>query len=123
MKRERLPDTRNAIVKKFEFGPEDNHTKGYVTIGLYDDGKPGEVFIVCNKTGSMERGLLNVISILMSLLLQYGVPLQTLVDKFAFIKFGPNGLTGNKEVPIAHSIIDFIVRWMEKQFEKENNDT
>ncbi len=111
-RRERLPDTRRSLTHKFDIQGHE----GYVTIGLYDDGRPGEVFITMAKQGSTIGGLMDVLGTAISIGLQYGVPLEVFVNKFAHVRFEPAGLTRNPEVPIAKSVVDYIFRWLETQF-------
>ncbi len=110
--RNRLPDTRQSITHKFSVG---NH-EGYLTVGLYEDGQPGELFITMAKEGSTVGGLMDVIGTCTSMSLQYGVPLVTLVDKFRHARFEPAGMTSNKDIPFAKSIIDYIFCWLGCQF-------
>jgi ribonucleoside-diphosphate reductase alpha chain len=107
-RRERLPDTRQSITHKFNV--QDN--EGYVTVGLYPDGRPGELFIKMAKQGSTISGLMDTIGVLTSLALQYGVPVQTLADKFAYMRFEPSGWTSHRELRHAHSLVDYIFRWL-----------
>jgi ribonucleoside-diphosphate reductase alpha chain len=86
--------------------------EGYVTVGLFADGHPGEVFITISKEGSTIRGLMDSVAVLTSLALQYGVPLEDLVRKFRGVHFEPAGFTDNPEVPQAKSIVDYIFRWL-----------
>jgi ribonucleoside-diphosphate reductase alpha chain len=110
--RRRLPDERQAITHKFSIAGHE----GYLTVGMYEDGSPGEVFCVMAKEGSVVSGLMDSFATAMSLALQYGVPLRVLVDKFSHTRFEPSGFTGNPQLPIAKSIIDYLVRWMELKF-------
>jgi ribonucleoside-diphosphate reductase alpha chain len=89
---------------------------GYITVGFYDDGSPGEVFLTMSKEGSVISGLIDTIATMTSILLQYGVPLESLVDKFSHVRFEPSGFTSNKEIPIAKSIIDYVFRWLGQKF-------
>jgi ribonucleoside-diphosphate reductase alpha chain len=110
--RRRLPDTRNSITHKFSvIGHE-----GYLTVGLYEDGQPGELFITMAKEGSTVGGLMDVIGTCTSMALQYGVPLITLVDKFRHARFEPSGMTSNRDIPFAKSLIDYIFCWLGCQF-------
>lgn len=113
--RVRMPDTRQALTHKFVIGGHE----GYLTVGLYEDGKPGEVFISMSKEGSTLSGLLAAFSISISLGLQCGVDLQTYVEKFSHSKFEPAGITKNKDIRFAHSIIDYVFRWLELQFSEK----
>jgi ribonucleoside-diphosphate reductase alpha chain len=110
--RNRLPDTRQAITHKFDIAGHE----GYITVGLFADGTPGELFITMAKEGSTIGGLMDTIGTLVSLSLQYGVPLETLVKKFAHQRFEPSGFTKNADIPIAKSICDYLFRWLGCQF-------
>ncbi len=110
--RRKLPDERRAITHKFSVA---NH-EGYLTVGLYEDGQPGEIFLVMAKEGSTISGLMDAFATGISLALQYGVPLQALVDKFSHMRFEPSGFTKNPEIPIAKSVIDYIFRWLASKF-------
>ena len=110
--RKKLSDVRNAITHKFTIGGHE----GYLTVGLYEDGLPGEMFITMNKEGSTLSGLLDSFAVAISFALQYGVPLKFLVKKFAHVRFEPAGYTSNDRVRIAKSIVDYIFRWMAFQF-------
>ncbi|MFH1614169.1 MAG: vitamin B12-dependent ribonucleotide reductase [Planctomycetota bacterium] len=110
--RRRLSETRNSITHKFSVVSHE----GYLTVGLYEDGQPGELFITMAKEGSTVGGLMDVIGTCVSMALQYGVPLITLVEKFRHARFEPAGMTSNKEIPFAKSIIDYIFCWLGCQF-------
>jgi len=110
--RHRLPDTRQSITHKFSVAGH----KGYLTVGLYEDGQPGELFITMAKEGSTVGGLMDVIGTCTSMALQYGVPLITLVDKFRHARFEPAGMTSNREIPFAKSLIDYIFCWLGCRF-------
>jgi ribonucleoside-diphosphate reductase alpha chain len=110
--RRRLPDTRQSITHKFSVAGHE----GYLTVGLYEDGQPGELFITMAKEGSTVGGLMDVIGTCTSMALQYGVPLITLVDKFRHARFEPSGMTSNKDIPFAKSLIDYIFCWLGCQF-------
>jgi len=110
--RRRLPDTRQSITHKFSVAGHE----GYLTVGLYEDGQPGEVFITMAKEGSTVGGLMDVIGTCTSLALQYGVPLFTLVDKFRHARFEPSGMTSNRDIPFAKSLIDYIFCWLGCRF-------
>ena len=111
-KRRKLPDERNAITHKFDISGHE----GYITVGLYDDGMPGEIFLVMAKEGSTISGFADAFAQAISYALQYGVPLQALVDKFSHARFEPSGMTKNPEVRFAKSIVDYIFRWMATKF-------
>jgi ribonucleoside-diphosphate reductase alpha chain len=110
--RRRLPDERRAITHKFEIGGHE----GYITVGLFENGQPGEVFLVMAKEGSTISGFADAFAQAISYALQYGVPLQMLVDKFSHTRFEPSGMTKNAEVRFAKSIVDYIFRWMATKF-------
>jgi len=110
--RHRLPDTRQSITHKFSVAGHE----GYLTVGLYEDGQPGEVFITMAKEGSTVGGLMDVIGTCTSMSLQYGVPLITLVDKFRHARFEPSGMTSNRDIPFAKSLIDYIFCWLGCRF-------
>ncbi|HEV7678104.1 MAG TPA: vitamin B12-dependent ribonucleotide reductase [Candidatus Dormibacteraeota bacterium] len=110
--RRRLPEERQAVVHKFTIGGHE----GYITVGLYEDGSPGEIFLKMAKEGSTVSGLMDSFATVVSMSLQYGVPLKTLVDKFAHTRFEPQGFTGNPEIPIAKSIMDYVFRWLGSRF-------
>jgi ribonucleoside-diphosphate reductase alpha chain len=110
--RRRLPAERTAITHKFDIAGHE----GYLTVGLYPDGQPGEMFVRMAKEGSTVAGLMDSFAISVSVALQYGVPLRDLVNKFAHVRFEPSGFTGNPEIPIAKSIVDYIFRWLGSRF-------
>lgn len=112
VQRRKLPDERQAITHKFSIGGHE----GYVTVGLYEDGTPGELFVVMAKEGSVVSGLMDSFATAISLALQYGVPLRVLIDKFSHTRFEPSGFTNNPEIPIAKSITDYIFRWLAHKF-------
>jgi ribonucleoside-diphosphate reductase alpha chain len=114
--RRKLPATRQAITHKFSI---DNHD-GYITAGLYEDGMPGEIFLVMAKEGSVVSGLMDTFATSVSLSLQYGVPLSVMCNKFSHTRFEPSGFTGNPDIPIAKSITDYIFRWLELTFIKNS---
>jgi ribonucleoside-diphosphate reductase alpha chain len=110
--RRRMADERQSLTHKFRVGEQE----GYLTVGLYDDGSPGEIFVNISKEGSTIRGLMDSVAVLTSVALQYGVPLQNLVEKFRGVHFEPAGLTGNPQIPSASSLVDYIFRWLELRF-------
>ena len=110
--RRRLPSERAAITHKFDIAGHE----GYITVGLYPDGQPGEIFLKMAKEGSTVSGLMDTFATTVSVALQYGVPLRDLVNKFAHVRFEPSGFTGNQEIPIAKSIVDYIFRWLGSRF-------
>jgi ribonucleoside-diphosphate reductase alpha chain len=111
-KRRKLPDERQAITHKFDIAGHE----GYITVGLFDDGTPGEIFLTMAKEGSTISGFADAFAQAISYSLQYGVPLQVLVDKFSHARFEPSGMTKNPEVRFAKSIVDYIFRWMATKF-------
>ncbi|MDW8008442.1 MAG: vitamin B12-dependent ribonucleotide reductase [Chloroflexota bacterium] len=113
--RRRLPDTRRSLTHKFSI---EGH-EGYITVGLYEDGSPGEIFITMAKEGSTLSGTMDAFATAISLALQYGVPLRDLVYKFSHMRFEPSGRTENPEIPVAQSIVDYIFRWLASQFLSE----
>jgi len=117
-RREHLPDTRQSITHKFNISGHE----GYLTVGLYHDGRPGEMFITMAKEGSTIGGLMDCFSTALSMSLQYGVPLSVYVQKFSHTRFEPMGYTKNPDIPIAKSLVDYIFRWLDKTFfDKEGN--
>src|SRR5205085_4337967 len=110
--RHKLPDERRSITHKFDIGGHE----GYLTVGLYEDGQPGELFVTMAKEGSTISGLMDAFATAISYALQYGVPLKFFVDKFSHVRFEPSGWTGNPTVPYAKSIMDYIFRWMGAKF-------
>jgi ribonucleoside-diphosphate reductase alpha chain len=111
-RRERLPDTRRSVTHKFSVGGHE----GYITVGLYDDGRPGELFITMAKEGSTIGGLMDAFGTAVSMSLQYGVPLEVYVKKFSHTRFEPWGYTKNPDIPVAKSLVDYLFRWMGTQF-------
>jgi ribonucleoside-diphosphate reductase alpha chain len=110
--RRKLPDERQSITHKFSIGGHE----GYITVGMFDDGTPGEIFITIAKEGSTISGLMDTLATVVSYSLQYGVPLKFLVDKFSHVRFEPSGWTGNPQIPYAKSIPDYIFRWLAAKF-------
>ncbi|MBI5490472.1 MAG: vitamin B12-dependent ribonucleotide reductase [Deltaproteobacteria bacterium] len=110
--RHRLPDERQSITHKFAIA---NH-EGYITVGMYEDGSPGEIFVKMAKEGATLSGLMDSFALALSLALQYGVPLKVLVEKFSHTRFEPSGFTPNPEIPYAKSIMDYMFRWLGRKF-------
>ena len=110
--RRRLPDERRAITHHFSIAGQE----GYLTVGVYDDGLPGEIFITMSKEGSTVSGLMDSFATAVSLALQYGVPLQVLCNKFSHMRFEPSGWSGNPKIGYAKSFMDYIARWLELKF-------
>ncbi len=118
-RRRRLPDERPSITHKFSIAGHE----GYITVGMYEDGRPGEIFIVMSKEGSVVSGLMDSFATSISLGLQYGVPLNVMVDKFSHTRFEPSGITHNPRIRFAKSVVDYIFRWLADKFlgEEERN--
>jgi ribonucleoside-diphosphate reductase alpha chain len=111
-RREKLPSERKSITHKFSVGGHE----GYITVGMYDDGKPGEIFIKMAKEGSTLSGIMDAFALSVSISLQYGVPLRALVDKFVNSRFEPSGYTGNPKIRYAKSVVDYLGRWLGGKF-------
>ena len=111
-RRRKLPNERNSITHKFAIGGHE----GYITVGMYGDGAPGEIFIKMAKEGSTLSGFMDGFALSVSIGLQYGVPLKALVDKFVHSRFEPSGFTGNPDIPYAKSVLDYIARWLGGKF-------
>jgi len=111
-KRRKLPAERNSITHKFSVGGHE----GYITVGMYEDGQPGEIFIKMAKEGSTLSGIMDAFALSVSISLQYGVPLRALVDKFVNSRFEPSGYTGNPRIRYAKSVVDYIGRWLGGKF-------
>jgi ribonucleoside-diphosphate reductase alpha chain len=111
-RRRRLPDNADAIRHKFQVG----EVKGYVTVTLYDDGAPGEIFVQCSKAGSTLAGFIDSWAIAVSIMLQYGVPVEVIVRKFSWVAFAPHGMTPNPDIRFAKSLVDYIARWLGSRF-------
>ena len=111
-KRRRLPDDRTEVGRKFKVG----EYEGYIHVGLFEDGTPGDIFVDIAKEGTTLAGLMNSFMISVSLGLQYGVPLEVYVSKFSHMRFEPSGMTNDADIRIAKSIVDYIFRWMGKKF-------
>jgi ribonucleoside-diphosphate reductase alpha chain len=110
--RRKLPDERHAITHKFDIAGHE----GYITVGLFENGQPGEIFLVMAKEGSTISGFADAFAQAISYALQYGVPLQVLVDKFSHVRFEPSGMTRNPDIRFAKSIVDYIFRWLASKF-------
>ena len=110
--RRRLPDERRAITHHFSIGGQE----GYLIVGVYDDGAPGEIFIVMAKEGSTISGLMDSFATVVSLALQHGVPLALLCKKLSHTRFEPSGWSGDPEIGYAHSLVDYLFRWLEIRF-------
>jgi ribonucleoside-diphosphate reductase alpha chain len=111
-KRRKLPDERKSITHKFSVGGHE----GYIIVGMYEDGRPGEVFIKMSKEGSTLSGVMDGLALTLSIGLQYGVPLKVLVDKLINMRFEPSGITENPEIRLATSVLDYVGRWLGGRF-------
>jgi len=110
--RQALPTTRDAVTHKFAIGPHE----GYLTIGLYPDGRPGEIFIKMAKEGSTMKGFVQAFCRAFSIAIQYGLPIEDAVARFKGMRFEPSGATSNPEIPQATSIVDYVARYLEMHF-------
>ena len=117
--RRHLPAERQSVTHKFNVGGH----KGYMTVGLFDDGQPGELFIKMSKQGSTMSGMSDSFATAVSITLQYGVPIKDLCRKFVGVRFEPQGMTKNSEIPQALSITDYFFRWMAFKFLTEEERT
>lgn len=115
--RRKLPNTRNGVIHKFSIGGNE----GYFTIGLYENGKPGEIFININKQGSTVSGLADLVATMASIALQHGASIDTIIDKFEYTKYEPSGFTTNEDIKFASSLTDYIAKWLKLNY-LENND-
>ena len=116
--RDHLPTTHRSVTHKFAI----NGHEGYLTIGLHEDGRPGEIFIKMSKEGSTLSGLIQAFCRAFSLALQYGLPLQDAVDRFRDMRFEPMGITSNPDIPEARSIVDYAARYLEHQYLRPRAD-
>jgi ribonucleoside-diphosphate reductase alpha chain len=116
--RYKLPEERHSFTHKFTIGGHE----GYITVGMYEDGSPGEIFVRMAKEGSVIAGLMDSFATAVSLALQHGVPLPLLIDKFKGTRFEPSGFTGNQEIPLATSIMDYLFRWLSLKFQAETTE-
>jgi ribonucleoside-diphosphate reductase alpha chain len=117
--RRHLPDERASITHKFSIAGHE----GYITVGMFEDGTPGELFITMSKEGSTISGLMDSLATSISIALQYGVPLKVMVDKFSHARYEPSGFTNNPDIPIAKSVSDYIFRWLGRKFFKDEDET
>ncbi|MEM2004054.1 MAG: vitamin B12-dependent ribonucleotide reductase [Nitrososphaerota archaeon] len=114
--RNKLPTTRVSRTHKFSINGHD----GYIIVGFYEDSKPGEIFLIISKEGSTIRGLSDCFATAVSIGLQYGVPIEAYIEKFKFVRFEPAGITQNREIPFAHSFVDYVFRWIENEIIKKD---
>jgi ribonucleoside-diphosphate reductase alpha chain len=110
--REKMPVERASVTHKFSVGGHE----GYVTVGMYEDGRPGEVFIKMSKEGSTLSGVMDGLALTLSIGLQYGVPLKVLVDKLVNTRFEPSGITANPNIRFVSSVLDYLARWLGGRF-------
>ena len=110
--RQRLPDERASVTHKFSVGG----SEGYITVGMYEDGRPGEIFIKMSKEGSTLSGVMDGLALTLSIGLQYGVPLKVFVEKLVNTRFEPSGFTENPEIRYACSLLDYVSRWLGGKF-------
>ena len=110
--RRHLPEERPSLTHKFKIGEHE----GYITVGMFDDGKPGELFVTISKDGSTVAGFMNAFSTAVSMALQYGVPANSLIQKFSHVRFEPSGWTPNPKIPVAKSVVDYVFRWLGTKF-------
>lgn len=113
MTRKPMPPERESVTRKMRIGKE---LKCYCTVGLYEDGKPGELFLTVDKEGTLTRGLSHALALMISLALQHGVPIEKIAEKLTSLRFEPAGVTGAKDIPMVHSIADYIGRWLSNIF-------
>lgn len=115
--RRRLGESRTGTTRRFEIPvPDEEPLKIYVTVNTYDDQTPGEIFVRAAKVGTLAHGALDALAIVISIALQYGVPVEAITGKLVGMRFEPSGMTGDKHYPTAHSIVDLIARWLRDQF-------
>lgn len=114
--RVRLPDNRDSITHHFKITTKQGDMDGYITVGFYEDGSPGEIFVRVAKVGSLEQGLLDNLALAVSVALQHGVPLCVFVDKFIHQRFEPSGMTMNPGIPFAKSLPDYVFQWLGQRF-------
>jgi ribonucleoside-diphosphate reductase alpha chain len=107
-----MPAERSSITHRFKI----RNAKGYITVGIYADGSPGEIFIVANKVGTTEKGLLHALAVVVSIALQHGVPLVKITNKLKGLQFDPQGITSNPDIRITKSLVDYAARWLELKF-------
>jgi ribonucleoside-diphosphate reductase alpha chain len=123
--RERLPETRESVTRKFKIarpGHRNGELRMYVTVGLYPDGRPGELFIHSDRTGSFASGALDAVAMCMSIALQHGVPFEPLVEKLRGMRFEPQGMTGDPKYAIVTSPLDYVARWLLDRFGKTSEE-
>ena len=111
--RKRLPDVRRSITHRVEIGSGQGEIDLYITAGYHDDGTLGEVFLSIGKQGSTLKGALDSFAIMLSMGLQFGVPLDSIVSKFEHVAFDPAGPTSNKEIPSCSSLVDYVAKWLD----------
>ena len=117
-----LPDEREGVTHKIEIGAPPKKFEGYVTTGVYSDGEVGEIFLEAEKEGSFISGIIGAFAVMFSLALQYGVPLRHIVDKLKTTRFEPDGFTQNPDIQHAHSVVDYLMKWLEMNYLTEEKD-
>ena len=120
--RERLPDTRHSVTRKFKIarpGHRNGDLSMYVTVGLYPDGRPGEIFIRSDYTGSFASGALDAVAMVLSVAWQHGVPFEPTVEKLKGMRFEPQGVTGDPKYTIVTSPLDYVAKWLLDKFGKK----
>lgn len=120
--RYKLDDERTGTIRKCVVGADEHEVEFYIQTGHYSNGELGEIFLTANKMGSLESGLMDALSIVMSISLQYGVPLERIVNKLKFMKFEPSGVTRNAEISLVDSVVDYVVKYLELKYLKEEKD-
>jgi ribonucleoside-diphosphate reductase alpha chain len=113
-----MPPERASVTRKLKIGA----LEGYITVGLYSDGTPGEVFLTVQQAGTLERGLCHALALMISLALQRGVPVDDIADKLTGLQFEPRGMTGNPEMPIVSSVCDYLGRWLRERWGSREGD-
>jgi len=114
-----LPDEREGTTHKIEIGAPPKKFEGYVTTGIYSDGSLGEIFLEAEKEGSFISGIIDAFAVVFSLALQYGVPLEHVIDKLKNSRFEPEGFTTNKDIGSATSVVDYLMKWLELRYHKK----
>jgi ribonucleoside-diphosphate reductase alpha chain len=109
---EKLPLERSGVTHRFKVAD----LKGYLTVNCYPDGRPAEVFLTVHQVGGLERGMSHALAVMISTALQHGVPLSKIVEKLKGMTFEPQGVTGNKDIPLVKSLADYLGRWLERRF-------
>ncbi len=117
--RKRLPDTRKSLTHKAVIRSGGDRVKFFITVGLYEDGRPGEIFLTFDQAGSTLDGWADAWATAVSICLQHGETIDNLVKKFSWQRFDPQGMTENEDIPIANSVVDYVMRWIKNIFDEE----